>query len=340
MYCPRRLIRVNGEKAGCPEPVSIQGCRWRVATGPLILLIFGNRVLESIMRTDMKVGVVAVLVLVLVVIVYFAFIRHAPTPTNNNVLPTEQPGLTQAPSGVTDNGGGIEIPPATQPDMGLGLNTPNTSGATTEPGAATQTTVLGGNNGLGEPGSPTITNENLNGEPGTINIGSPEEPNPAIGETAGASLAGQDYTIVSGDTLAKISKKVYGSTKYIKAIERANPGVDPRRLKIGEKIHLPEESETASTGGGTGTEELGGTGGNLTGDLGEPIGGAGETVTTTTAVERQTYVVQSGDTLRKIALKFYHHSSLWTLIYHANRGKIGDDPNNLLVGEHLIIPAH
>src|SRR5271155_2716635 len=170
MYCPRRLIRVNGEKAGCPEPVSIQGCRWRVATGPLILLIFGNRVLESIMRTDMKVGVVAVLVLVLVVIVYFAFIRHAPTPTNNNVLPTEQPGLTQAPSGVTDNGGGIEIPPATQPDMGLGLNTPNTSGATTEPGAATQTTVLGGNNGLGEPGSPTITNENLNGEPGTINI--------------------------------------------------------------------------------------------------------------------------------------------------------------------------
>ena len=53
--------------------------------------------------------------------------------------------------------------------------------------------------------------------------------------------------------------------------------------------------------------------------------------------ERQTYVVQSGDTLASISRKFYHSSARWKEILDANRKSI-DDPEKLRVGQSLIIP--
>ena len=47
---------------------------------------------------------------------------------------------------------------------------------------------------------------------------------------------GGPYVIQSGDTYGKIAKK-YGTTSS--AIQDANPGVDPSRLKIGQTINLP-----------------------------------------------------------------------------------------------------
>jgi nucleoid-associated protein YgaU len=49
----------------------------------------------------------------------------------------------------------------------------------------------------------------------------------------------------------------------------------------------------------------------------------------------QQYAVQSGDTLRSIAQRFYHDSTLWSLIQSANPGM---DPNNLQIGQQLQIP--
>ena len=47
------------------------------------------------------------------------------------------------------------------------------------------------------------------------------------------------YTIKSGDTFARLSGQ-FGVP--VQAIEQANPGVDPRRLKIGQKIVIPSDS--------------------------------------------------------------------------------------------------
>jgi ABC-type amino acid transport substrate-binding protein len=65
---------------------------------------------------------------------------------------------------------------------------------------------------------------------------------------------------------------------------------------------------------------------------GEPDVGAGETV--------DTYVVQPGDTLSKIARKYYGDAwaTSWPRIYEANRDAIGDDPGRLRVGMTLEIP--
>jgi hypothetical protein len=55
----------------------------------------------------------------------------------------------------------------------------------------------------------------------------------------------------------------------------------------------------------------------------------------------QTYTVQPGDTLEKIALKFYGDGSekSWRKIYDVNRVAIGSDPNQLKVGMVLVIPG-
>jgi nucleoid-associated protein YgaU len=51
----------------------------------------------------------------------------------------------------------------------------------------------------------------------------------------------------------------------------------------------------------------------------------------------QTYVVQSGDTLSKIAQKYYGDASLYTRIFQANRDVLSD-PNKISPGQKLRIP--
>jgi len=46
------------------------------------------------------------------------------------------------------------------------------------------------------------------------------------------------YTIASGDTVAKVARKF---AVKIDAIEAENPGLDPARLKVGQKIKIPKK---------------------------------------------------------------------------------------------------
>jgi LysM repeat protein len=56
-------------------------------------------------------------------------------------------------------------------------------------------------------------------------------------------------------------------------------------------------------------------------------------------VKSSHYTVRSGDTLSIIAERFYHDASGWGYIYHENEKRISN-PNEIYVGEHLVIPAH
>jgi LysM repeat protein len=113
--------------------------------------------------------------------------------------------------------------------------------------------------------------------------------------------ASSEYAVLKGDTLAIIAKK-NGVT--LKALEAANPGVVPTKLKIGQKLQIPAPTAsavapTAMTGADTGAE---------------------------------TYAVKSGDTLSKIAKA------------HGTTVKAIQSENNLAttvikVGQKLKIPA-
>jgi LysM repeat protein len=116
------------------------------------------------------------------------------------------------------------------------------------------------------------------------------------------SPPGTEYIIVKGDTLAKIAKK-NGVT--LKALEAANPNVQPTKLKVGQKLTIPAGSATAP---------------------------AETPAVTASAGGGETYVVKSGDTLTKIATS------------HGTTVKAIETENNLSttkikVGQKLKIPA-
>jgi LysM repeat protein len=91
----------------------------------------------------------------------------------------------------------------------------------------------------------------------------------------------EDYTVIKGDTFASIAKK---SGVSVRAVQDANPGVDPRKLKIGQKLHLPPAA-SASTSAAPGTAPMAADTASSGGEL--------------------TYKVKSGDTLTSIARHFH-----------------------------------
>ena len=57
--------------------------------------------------------------------------------------------------------------------------------------------------------------------------------------TATPVITGNTYTIQKGDTLYKIARAKYGNPTAVKKIIEANPGLDPNKIKAGQKINLP-----------------------------------------------------------------------------------------------------
>ncbi len=64
-----------------------------------------------------------------------------------------------------------------------------------------------------------------------------------------------------------------------------------------------------------------------------------ETTSSPAPAAAQTYTVVKGDCLWNVAKKFYGNGSKYTIIYDANKGIIGDNPNLIYQGQVLTIPA-
>jgi nucleoid-associated protein YgaU len=52
-----------------------------------------------------------------------------------------------------------------------------------------------------------------------------------------------------------------------------------------------------------------------------------------------TYTVEAGDTLHVIAERLYGDDGRWQTLWAANRGVLGDDPDDVVVGQVLLVPA-
>lgn len=140
--------------------------------------------------------------------------------------------------------------------------------------------------------------------PGTNVTGMmPPEPAP----TPAPSTAAHEYTVTKGDSFYTIAKK-FGVT--VKAIEAANPGVEPTKLQIGQKLQIPAAADAPASGSSTVTP----------GAL--EMGHSGE----------QVYTVKSGDTLTKIAEQF------GTTI-KALRAENSLETDKIKVGQKLKIPS-
>jgi len=118
------------------------------------------------------------------------------------------------------------------------------------------------------------------------------------------AVGGAEYLVAKGDSLAKIAKK-NGVT--LKALQAANPGVVPTKLKVGQKLVIPA-------------------GGKSSADAGAPAAAVGGDTTTSS------YTVKSGDTLTKIAKA---HGTTVKAIEAAN----GLSTTKIKVGQKLKIPS-
>ncbi len=127
---------------------------------------------------------------------------------------------------------------------------------------------------------------------------------PVMPPTVTPAGTGTEYSIAKGDTIGALAKKFHVT---VNAIKEANPGVEPTKLKIGQKLVIPAASAGGSTAAG---------------------GGAG----TTGAGEGQTYTVKSGDSLTKIASQF---GTTVKAIRAANSLKT----DKIRVGQQLKVPA-
>lgn len=92
--------------------------------------------------------------------------------------------------------------------------------------------------------------DQVGGEIGTINAKltkmeeAMKKPAPAAGGKGGGGVvtgtvdANGNYSVAPGDTLSKIAKKF---ATRVDSIEAENPGIDPRSLKVGQKIKIPKK---------------------------------------------------------------------------------------------------
>jgi len=49
----------------------------------------------------------------------------------------------------------------------------------------------------------------------------------------------ETYVVEKGDTLGHISQKLFGTIGRTKDLMNANPGIDPKRMQIGDAINVP-----------------------------------------------------------------------------------------------------
>lgn len=157
-------------------------------------------------------------------------------------------------------------------------------------------------------------NSEVNSDNGNVTADSNTKDEASVDINASTTV---QYTITAGDSLWKIAEKYYGSGSYWERIFKDNAATisNPEKIYVGQVIVINlSQNDTAIS------------------DTPASDSGSG-----TSAIVGNTYMVQSGDTLWKIANKVYGRGWLWREIYKANADIIAD-PGHIYEGQIIKIP--
>ena len=133
-----------------------------------------------------------------------------------------------------------------------------------------------------------------------------------------------------GETFSTIAAALYGSPNFYPYLVRANPNVNPSKLRPGMEINYPDPSEVKPS-------EKPAVADSASSTAAAPIVPAAHHEPA--AVDARTeYRVQSGDSLHKIAIKLYGKVEMVDKIYELNKTAIGSDPAKLKLGMVLKLP--
>jgi nucleoid-associated protein YgaU len=128
------------------------------------------------------------------------------------------------------------------------------------------------------------------------------------------------YVVQPGDTLSRLAVRFLGSEKYLDQLMAVNPGVDPRRLTVGQKLLVPK---------------------HLTKKAPQPVIPKPPEPKKEPPAPKppREYQVQSGDSFTSIAKKLYGDPRKWEALFELNRDLVDGDPRHLRVGQVIRLPA-
>lgn len=154
-----------------------------------------------------------------------------------------------------------------------------------------------------------------------------DPPSSPLSNTAGRGT----HVIQKDETFSTIAKAVYGKKSYYLQIQKANPTVNPNKLKPGTTIVLPDISAAEASSSAK------------TADAAKPAASrtekSGAGASSERAVDSATeYRVQQGDSLYKISVKLYGNGSHADELYDTNSAAIGSDKAKLKVG--MVLKLH
>lgn len=225
----------------------------------------------------------------------------APAPSNNTTVPpsTERPANSL-----------VDTAPA-NPLIGKSWQLLLNEGAT-----ANSTGTI--SSGADHSAPPSIRNSNPPIETIARDVPARETATVTRAEPPSAPAGPRRYTIKNGDSFWTIAKAEYGNGAYWSHIQRANPGIDSSRIKVGDSIILPDKNEVVA---------------------------APTTVARTPSAAdvvnidpTRQYRVQAGDNLSSISKKLYGRFDKWAQIYEANKELIGPNPAALKRDMILALP--
>ena len=132
-------------------------------------------------------------------------------------------------------------------------------------------------------------------------------------------------TVQAGQTMQTIAKAVYGDSAKWTVIARANPRVDPVKLKAGTMLRVPvDPNNVQGLPAARPTELAQALGGEPTPTRAEPAG-------------RREHVVAKGETLSGISKQYYGTTTRWRAILEANAEQLRQ-PEDIRAGMTLVIP--
>ncbi len=265
------------------------------------------------MQRDVKIGLVIGLALFIVIVIYFASKGEDSTPGPEANQPTDtlaapgekigMPGIrTSLPAKSLIVDPAAPLPAPTRPLIDPRTTTPALVGpAAPSPRTGPMVTR-----------TPT-TLPVVRGPSGTPLIGGRSTPPSRITPRTPLAPSTSSIYVVQSDDItgfSGIAEKKYGHSKYYYLIEKANQGIDSRRLRPGQKINIPPMPRQT------------------------PAGSVGRV---TAVSDRNVYIVQADDKkgFWAIAEKRYGHGKYWYLISKANPGVRSE---KLRAGQKIIVP--
>jgi LysM repeat protein len=157
---------------------------------------------------------------------------------------------------------------------------PDTTAASTEASNLPPVTATGLSNAVANPQQPASQQPQVTQAP--MPPAQPQPPATVTPAAPPAATGASEYVIASGDTLGAIAHK---NGLALKALMDANPGINPKKLQIGQKVQIPAGASSVASAASPGAAA-------------PDMAASGDTTS---------YTVKSGDTLTKIA-KLNHTS--------------------------------